>query len=225
MEDFEELKTSLNFLTVEMTTVKNQQKTIMELVTQVQALVLANKEKDKKIAHLERRVDDLEQYTRLNDIIVSGLKIKPRSFAGAVSRSEETEPRDDELTSVEEQVTTFLISQGIEIDKSSIEACHPLPSKNKKDKSTVVIMRFANRKHKMNLLKQGRLLKGTQVYLNEHLTKRNGEIARQARFLRKQQKIQSTWTSNCKVFIKLNGTPEQAKVLVIKELEELNKYV
>lgn len=41
-----------------------------------------------------------------------------------------------------------------------------------------------------------------------------------ARILRKQKKIQSTWTSDCKIFIKLNGTPEQAKVLVIKEMTE-----
>lgn len=62
------------------------------------------------------------------------------------------------------------------------------------------------------------------VYVNEHLIKKNSDIARQARLLRKQKKIQSTWTSDCKIFIKLNGTPEQAKVLVIKEMTELEKY-
>lgn len=30
--------------------------------------------------------------------------------------------------------------------------------------------------------------------------------------------------SDCKIFIKLNGTPEQAKVLVIKEMTELEKH-
>lgn len=44
------------------------------------------------------------------------------------------------------------------------------------------------------------------------------------RLLRKQKKIQSTWTANCKVFIKLNGPPEVAKVLVIRSMEELEKY-
>ncbi len=81
-----------------------------------------------------------------------------------------------------------------------------------------------NRKHKNALLRQGKKLKGSNVYLNEHLTKRNTDIARKARFLRKQRKIQSTWTANCKIFIKLNGTPEEAKVLVIKDVEELDKY-
>ena len=85
-------------------------------------------------------------------------------------------------------------------------------------------MRLVNRKQKTALLKQGRKLKGTNVYLNEHLTKKNSDIARQARILRKENWIQSTWTSNCKVFIKLNGSPEEAKVLAIKDITELDKY-
>jgi len=42
--------------------------------------------------------------------------------------------------------------------------------------------------------------------------------------MKKQKKIQNTWTTNCKIFIKLNGTPEEAKVLVIRNMEDLDKY-
>lgn len=73
------------------------------------------------------------------------------------------EPSEQDLNSVENQ----------------IKACQPLTKKNKNDKPAI-IMRFANRKHKMELLRQGRKLKDTQVYLNEHLTKKNGNIARKA---------------------------------------------
>ncbi|ROK28237.1 hypothetical protein DPX16_6578 [Anabarilius grahami] len=53
------------------------------------------------------------------------------------------------------------------------------------------------------------------VYLNEHLSMKNAEIAREARILRKNNKIKATWTRNCKVFIQLNGSsPEQAKVIM-----------
>ena len=62
------------------------------------------------------------------------------------------------------------------------------------------------------------------MYVNKHLTKKNADIARRAHFLRKQNKIQSTWTANCKVFIKLNGSPEQTKVLVIRESAELDRF-
>ncbi|KAM3843136.1 ranBP-type and C3HC4-type zinc finger-containing protein 1-like [Diretmus argenteus] len=62
-------------------------------------------------------------------------------------------------------------------------------------------------------IKAGKKLKGTAVYLNEHLTKKNADIAREARNLKKQNKIQATWTRNCKVMIRLNGSPEEAKVI------------
>lgn len=70
----------------------------------------------------------------------------------------------------------------------------------------------------------GRKLKDTGVYVNEHLTKRNGEIARQARILRKANGIQDTWTRNCRVMIRLNGTPELAKVIAVRDIKELDQY-
>lgn len=72
---------------------------------------------------------------------------------------------------------------------------------------------------------QGRKLKGTNVYMNEHLTKENAEIARAAQHLQKQNKIKATWTRNCKVLIRLNeATPEEAKVTTVRELHDLDQY-
>ena len=88
-----------------------------------------------------------------------------------------------------------------------------------------IIMRFVNRKVKTDLLRQGKKLRGTAVYLNEHLTKKTAEIAREARLLKKNGRIKATWTRNCKVFIQLNGsTPEQAKVILVRELKELGQF-
>ncbi|KAJ8373370.1 hypothetical protein AAFF_G00266140 [Aldrovandia affinis] len=69
-------------------------------------------------------------------------------------------------------------------------------------------------------MRQGIKLQKTGVYLNEHLTKKNADIAKEARSLRKDDKIKATWTRNCKIFIRLNGaTPEDEKVLVVREIE------
>ena len=110
------------------------------------------------------------------------------------------------------------------VDSGDIEACHTLRSKNKTI-APAIIIRFTNRKNQQAIIRQGRKLKGTDVYINENLTKKNADIARKARILRKQNKIQATWTSNCKVFIKLNGTtPESAKVLLVRDVTELDKF-
>lgn len=222
VENMEDLKRSLDFVHEEVSAIRVQQRSILELMEEVKALRLQNIEKEKRIASLEERVADLEQYTRTNDIIVTGLYIKPRSYARAVSREGE-EHSEETAQSAEQQLTSFLHSKGIEVNNNNIESCHTLPQKNKTGKPTIIV-RFVNRKYKMELLKQGRKLKGTNVYLNEHLTKKNADIAKRARELRKHGKIQNTWTQNCKVFIKQNGTPEEAKVVVIRNIEELEKY-
>lgn len=221
-EELENIKISLNTLTVEMQKISTQQTTIMELMLEVKELKKQNEEKKQKITTLENRLADLEQYTRINDLIISGLDAKPRSYARAVA-SGGGESTDQDLESVEQQVVRFMNSKGIVLDSKDIDACHPLPRKDRQLKPSI-ILRFATRKQKIALLKQGRNLKGTNVYINEHLTKKNSDIARQARQLRKENKIQATWTSNCRVFIKLNGSPEQAKVLLINECCELDQY-
>ena len=133
------------------------------------------------------------------------------------------EPDEMEASSAEQQVAAFLESKGVLLNVEDIEACHPLPRRRDND-TPAVIMRFISRKKKIALLKQGKKLKGSNVFLNDHLTKKNADIARKARFLRKQNKIQSTWVTNCKVFIKLNGIPEEAKVLVIRSMEDLTRF-
>lgn len=76
-EEGDDIKKSLEFMTEEISTVKLQQKAILDLVEEVKALRIQNAEKDQRLAYLENRVADLEQYTRMNDVIITGLRIKP----------------------------------------------------------------------------------------------------------------------------------------------------
>lgn len=151
----------------------NQQAKITELMGEMKHLKSQNMEQQKKMISLENRLDNLKQYSRLNDVIISGLKVKPQSFLQAVKGPAlESSPEHD--SSTEEQVKAFLNSKKIDIDIDSIKACHTLPTKSQKDKTAIpaIIIWLANRKHKVNLLKQGKKLKGSDVYLNEHLTKK-----------------------------------------------------
>lgn len=224
-EEAEELKKSLDSLTEQVRVLSDGQKKILDLTEEIKQLRLENTQKDNRINELEKRLDDLEQYSRMNDVIITGLKVKPRSYARAVAGSNNGgEPTEEEVSSTEHQVVTFFREKGINVNTENIEACHLLPKRRNIDVSTV-ILRFDNRKYKNALMKQGRLLRGTDVYVNEHLTRKNGEIAKKARLLKKQNKIQGTWVRNCKIFIKLNGSPEEAKVIVIRNLNELDRFV
>lgn len=220
-ENNEDVKKSIDLLFEEVTAVRRQQEHLLALVEEVKMLRIQIEVKDKRIVDLEWRVNELEQYSRMNDLVITGLPIKPRSYARAVVGDNGEEP-ERETRSVEQQVESFLQSKGVELNLDHIEACHSLPRKS--NKKPTVIIRFVNRKNKTALLKQGRKLKGTNVYLNEHLTKKNAEIAWKARNLKKQHKIQHTWVNNCKIFIKLNGSAEEAKTLTVRHLEELDEY-
>ncbi len=223
-DELEEIRKSLNFMSDELSKVAKQQTMLLDLMDEVKQLKNLVKEKDKKIEGLERRIDELEQYTRMEDLIISGLETKHRTYASTVARDRGGEGAlPEELQTLEKQVIKFFESQNMIIQSDNIVACHTLPRRNSGAKPAIVV-RFVNRKHKAELLRQAKKLKGTGVYLNEHLTKKNADIARCARILRKQNNIQATWTRNCRVMIRLNGTPEEAKVYAIREFKELDQY-
>lgn len=144
-EEIEEIKKSLDFLSEEISIVSKQQKTIIDLMSEIKELKKQNEEKDKRIASLECRVADMEQHSRMNDIVISGLETRPRSYARAVTATDSGELVDPAMDSVEQQVTAFFHSKGVSISNTDIEACHPLPRKNKNDKPAIII-RFTNRK-------------------------------------------------------------------------------
>ena len=67
-------------------------------------------------------------------------------------------------------------------------------------------------------MKNARKLKGSNVYINEHLTKRNSDLAYKARKYKKMGLITSTWTYNCVVMIKIKGaTPDDCKYIKIND--------
>jgi predicted GH43/DUF377 family glycosyl hydrolase len=63
-------------------------------------------------------------------------------------------------------------------------------------------------------------LRGSRIYINEHLTRKNGAIAKRARELRKAGKIAKTNVRDCKVFVKdLSG-----KSFVVHNITQLDGY-
>lgn len=72
-------------MTEDISAVKLQQKSILDLVEEVKALHIQNAEKDRRLVYLESRVAELEQYTSISDVIITGLRIKPRSYAHVVT--------------------------------------------------------------------------------------------------------------------------------------------
>ena len=209
-------------------------KRVEELVVYAQeitSLKADNAKKDKKIQFLEQRIDALEQYTRRDDVVITGFHTAPVSLSRIVTESINEERNEHAPSniqdSVEDQIVSFLNESGIPLNKSEISACHTI-GRREKGKSQPIILRLVNRKTKTMMLKNGYKLKNItkpeKVYINEHLSKKNSDIARLARELRKKEKITSTWTRNCSVFVKAQHPDGNPRVKKINEIAELKDF-
>lgn len=135
-----EIKETLNRLSGEISQVSTQQATLMGLMNEVKELKekLVKKEeemeaklkvRDLRIDSLEKRLNDLEQYTRKEDVIISGLKTSHRTFAGAVADRHGDESSIEEQLSLECQVIHYFESETSTSIK--MELCHAIPCRLK----------------------------------------------------------------------------------------------
>lgn len=217
----EDIRKSIESLAEDVRSIKRQQIDMLALIREVQELKKRCDEKGRIIDDLGNRISTLEQQERINDVTVTGIELKPRSYARAVGGVDGGEEDELDKQAVEDQVIAALGDKGVSLSKYCIESCYAIKKMSMKDKS-IVILKLKDRTMKMALLQQGKKLKGTNIYLNDHLTKATGEVARRARELRRAGKIFQTWTKDCKVYIKQCGS--QDKVKVIRKLQELESF-
>ena len=80
-----------------------------------------NAEKDKRIDELEDRIDDLEQYSRQDNIIITGFNYQHLSYSRAANPDQTTFNHDNsteqEKQSLEDQVIEMLHKHDIPIEK------------------------------------------------------------------------------------------------------------
>ena len=80
----DEIKQTLQALMMKMDLMAENVNKISGLVEDVKKLNILLTQKDEKIAELEKRIDELEQYTRKEDVIINGLKSTPRVYSRVV---------------------------------------------------------------------------------------------------------------------------------------------
>ena len=176
-----------------------------------------NFEKNKKVAELENKLDELEQYSKIDNVIISGLAA--HSYSTAASTEIDTPQAHENVN--DRVLSLFNNDMKTDISKEDISAIHYLNTRNNKKN---IIVRFISRATKNRVMTAAKNLKGRspRVFVNEHLTQKTSKIYYRARQLRAENRIENTWTKDCKVFIKCKGdTPEQRKIIAIKEIEDL----
>ena len=96
------------------------QSCIQDLLKTIQSLQKQNEMKDINIKTLENRIDDLEQYSKMDNVIISGLNVQYRTYARTVSNLPIDNYSVQEAGTLEENVLAFLNKHNIPIEKSDV---------------------------------------------------------------------------------------------------------
>ncbi len=133
----EDIKKTLASIQLEVGKIATQQTEILQLTKQVNLLQaqvsgyeVKLKKKDDQIKELEKRLDDVEQYYRMDDLIISGLKTRHRAYSN-VAAGNNADDTTAETETLEFQVIQLFGSKDIPIRSNQISACHTLPRNNK----------------------------------------------------------------------------------------------
>ena len=226
-EDIAEMKTSLQFLCHSFNEIKVSNKKLQDALLEMKKnndtmnkrIDLLESKLQSKDEHIERLVKslDMEINSKKNNVIISGLDLQARSYARATSGNDHEETNGTssqsggEFTGLRKKVAEFVNkTMGVQLQTSDIIACHELPSR-KEERVKPVIVSLINNAVKRDVMMGRKKLKGTRIYVNEQLTKKNAALFKKARDLKKQAKIDSTWTYNEKVFLKKSqsGSPKE----------------
>ena len=104
-----------------------------------------------KNSFLENGLHDLQQYSRWNNLEISGL----------------AECRDSDKE--ETRLLEFFQELGVTIYTEDIEACHQILTK-RKDRKKPLIVRFINRRKRDEVYAARTQIKGRNIFVNEHLS-------------------------------------------------------
>lgn len=202
------LRESVKFCSDTTDNIMEIQKDLKELKEDMKKLIVKNVELERENQRLQSRVDELEQYQRLNNLEIKGL------------------PNDcDELEAVKE------ISKKLNevINASDIDICHKIDTPNSTVKN--VLVRFTRRSKRNEILAKARKARlstqslgfhGTSkpVFVNEHLTQKNKQLLGAAIARKKVVQWKFVWSSNGKI---LARRAESTPIIRITSLTDVDR--
>lgn len=195
----------------------------VRLAKQCDATSKENARLQKIVDGHSRRIDDIEAYSRSDNIIIRG--IPERSAAerasDAPSLSDNKPTLRDSHESVEATALDFFnTTLGVRVTAQDVSIAHRIKA-GPKDKIRPIIVRFSNRKTRLAVLRAKKVLKDSseKVFISEHLTKSASDLFFNARKLLREKKIFGTWTQNGQVFVRFSPDPSVRASLVACEAD------
>lgn len=182
--------------------VKAQNKKIEQLERQLNAQKDENSLLNKNLGNARDEINDLQQRSRLNNIIINGIP----------------EARGEDVTKLVENLGDKM---KIPNAASHIQVAHRVKSMNE-SKTKPIVVRLLNTKTRDIWTKAFREQKlwHQKIYVNEHLTKRNQDLHRMTKAMKEKYQYKYVWVRDCKIFVRKNET---ARVYVVRNEKDLER--
>lgn len=216
-EDINGIKSEINLVKSELQSVEAK----VNCTEQSMEGLLSNyKRLGEDLVAVKSELLDLQQHSRKNNIIISGL---PGSLRGS------------DVIEVIKKIASIL---DVPFYRSDINAAHWLPSRQGEDKSKQLniqplIVSFVSRivkndwidaRWRRRSLKACELDSGfpsNEIYINEQLTPHFRTMFNAARALLKEQKLSSVWTRDGRVLVKKTANSRPFRVTSLQDLDRL----
>lgn len=184
--EVDELRASVDFMSTQFDDLLKRRE---ELVTSNKALLASNKDLVAKNEALEKRLANMEQYSRLNNAEIKGVPVTKGENCLAI------------LTAIGDAIDC-------PVSSADLDVVHRVPTKGE---GMNIIARFCSREKKNDFARKARKARvmtnqigfsdqsHDPVYVNDHLTYENKKLFAQALALKKTHSWQFLWTDNCQI--------------------------
>ena len=165
------------------------------------------KEKRRYISTLEERIDDLEQYSSRNCLVITGIPEK------------EDEKTDEIILDIAKK------QLNVDLQPRDIDRSHRIPGgpiRRGNEKSRNIVVKFSTYNARRRVIEQKSRLKSmnNRIFINEQLTKKRSTLYYEARKLVKARKVKQAWTYDGLVLVRNNDD----KVQPIKNLIDIASF-
>ena len=163
-----------------------------------------------ELTQLRRRINDLEAYSRVDNIIVCGLPEEAAEVViGAQYSADNVPTSGGETSATSEKLFLAFCRNKLNVDVSpnDISVAHRLTRQRTNINGPhPMIVRFSNRKAKLQVLAARKLLRNQpsckNIFINEHLTAGVSQLFQKARSMVKAHRIKSAWTAGGKLLVR-----------------------
>ena len=177
---------------------------IAENTAHIATLVTTIKKQEEKIDGLENEIETLKQHARKKTLMISGLN-------------------STQDQSVEQDVMKLCKDKlQINLHPIDVDSIVRLTRKNNAKQNGDILLTLTTYKKKLEIVRAKKKLKdlNEQIYINESLTQKQGELFAAARSLVKKKSLKAAWTRDGKVYVRQK---EDSPPVFIAKKDELNE--